>query len=281
MINIGVRAHDFGKRNVVDLSNKLSGYGFNSIQLALKKAILGIDKTNGILSPGMGNYIRDTFKMNNINISVLGCYINPVHPDKDIRNEHLNSFIDHIKFASSFGCKVVGTETGSTLPNCGFTEDIYLETTFIDFIESIKVLVDVAERFGIIVAIEGVADKHVIHNHERMMRVLEYIPSPNLGIIYDPVNFLSNDNLNKSDDLMKEAFELFSHKMVSIHVKDYVIKDGKKDGTIPSGKGLLNYELLLNLIKKHRPYIDVLLENSGPETITQSLKFIQHIGGKI
>ncbi|QEN04317.1 sugar phosphate isomerase/epimerase [Thiospirochaeta perfilievii] len=281
MLNIGVRAHDFGKLSVSDLSDRISKYGFNSIQLALKKAIDGIDDVNGILSPGMGNYIRDKFYKNGINISVLGCYINPVHPNMDIRKRHLDSFVEHIRFASSFGCSIVGTETGSTLPNCGFTQDIYKESTFIDFIESLKVLVEAGEKFGVTVAIEGVADKHTIFSHERMMRVLELIPSPNLGIIYDPVNFLPNDKLDKSDELMIEAFQLFSHKMVAIHAKDYVIKNGVKDGTIPSGKGRLNYELLFSLINKHKPYIHTLLENNGPDTIEDSFNFIKKLGVRL
>lgn len=274
MINIGFRAHDLGKLDIEILSNKIASYGFTSIQLALKKAVDFVQDDYGLLSPGMGNYIRNHFSKNGIDISVLGCYINPVHPHPETRELHINRFIEHIKFCRSFGCSIVGTETGSTLPNCGFTEDIYLEETFQDFLETLKRLVKVAEQFGVIVAIEGVADKHTIHSHERMLRVFEAINSPNLGMIYDPVNFLPNDKIDQSDDLMREAFELFSHKMVAIHAKDYIVKDGIKDGTIPSGKGFLNYPLLFELIKKYKPYCHVLLENNTPKTIEDSLKFI-------
>lgn len=277
MLNIGVRAHDFGKMHVQQLSEQIWEYGFSGIQLALKKAIIDIEDDQGKLSPGMGRYFRKQFARNDIDISVLGCYINPVHPDRTEREKSLFRFKEHLLYARDFGCSIVGTETGSPNPDCSFTEDIYREETFQDFIATMKVLVAAAEKAGAIVAIEGVADKHTIHSHERMLRVLELIPSPHLGIIYDPVNFLPASRAGESDRLMIEAFELFSHKMVAVHAKDYVMKDGRKDGTLPAGRGELNYPLLFDLIKHYKPWISVLLENSKPETMAESVEFINGV----
>lgn len=274
MINIGVRAHDFGSLPIDLLSGKAAGFGFTSIQLALNKALPGFEKNLGKLSPGLGNYIRDNLRQKGINVSVLGCYINPVHPDQQLREDALNRFSEHIHFCRDFGCSIVGTETGTT-------ERFQSEETFQQFITSLKPLVSAAERAGVIVGIEGVADKDTIHSHERMLRVLELIPSSNLGVIYDPVNFLPNERLSESDALMEEAFELFSHRMVAVHAKDYQIIEGKKDGTLPSGKGLLNYPLLFDLIKNYKPWIHVLLENNTPETMTETVNFINKIKGEI
>ena len=277
MLNIGVRAHDIGKMSPSALSEKIESYGcFNNIQLALKKAINGFDDNMGNLSPGMGNYYRDLFAVHRINISILGCYINPVHPDLKIREQSLRRFVEHLTYARSFGCSIVGTETGSPLPDSGFTEEIYKEKTFQDFIISLKFLVKEAEKTGTVVAIEGVADKNCIYSHERMKRTLELIPSPNLGIIYDPVNFLPSESIGESDKLMEEAFEMFANKIVAVHAKDFIVIDGKKDGTLPAGKGLLNYPLLFDLIKKYKPWTHVLLENNTPETIKETIKFIKN-----
>ena len=232
MMNIGVRAHDFGKLIPEELSDKISSYGFKSIQLALKKAVSGFEGGYGSLSPGLGNHLRNCFAKNEIEISILGCYINPIHPDLKIREKSLNSFIEHLSYARSFGCSIVGTETGSPNPDSSFTEKIYEEETFQDFISSLTFIVKAAEKTGTIVAIEGVADKNCIFSHERMKRTMELIPSPNLGIIYDPVNFLSSERAGESDRLMIEAFELFAHKMIAVHAKDYKMIDQKKDGTL-------------------------------------------------
>ena len=270
MFNIGVRAHDFGKMPVTALAEKIQSFEFSSIQLALKKALTDFEDDAGRLSPGLANYIRDRFNTRGINIAVLGCYINPVHPDPDLRDLQLNRFEEHLKYCRDFGCSVVGTETGSS-------EDIYNEETFQEFISSLKRLVTTAEKTGVIVGIEGVADKHTIFSHERMMRVLEIIQSPCLGVIYDPVNFLPNNRLSEANYLMEEAFELFANRMLVIHAKDYTVTEGKKDGTLPAGRGFLDYELLFDLIRHYKPWIHVLLENNSADTLDGAVNFIKSI----
>jgi len=273
-INWGFRAHDIGRYPVRTLAEKISDMGFHHIQLALKKAVSGVDASFGSLSPGMGQLIASELGKKDIRVSVLGCYINPVHPDPVVRKDHLDRFIEHLTYARDFGCAIVGTETGSPRQGLDYHED-----TFKLFLESLEILVEAAEKTGAIVAIEGVADKDTIHSHERMMRTLEHIPSPSLGVIYDPVNFLPYARSSECDALMEEAFSLFGHKMVAIHAKDYILEDGRVNTAIPSGKGLLNYPLLLELIRKHKPMIPVLLENNRPETVEDTISFINALGG--
>ena len=275
-INWGFRAHDIGRFPVADLAAKVAEMGFRHIQLALHKAVSGIDASYGSLSPGMGQMMVREFLKRDIRVSVLGCYINPVHPDREARKNHLSRFIEHLKYCRDFGCSVVGTETGSPTGD-GSGEGILLEETFLDFLSSLRILVEAAEKMGTIVGIEAVADKDSIHSHERMKRTLDMIPSPNLGVIYDPVNLLPFERASECDSLMEEAFELFADRMVAVHAKDYVMEPDRVDTTVPSGRGLLNYPLLLRLIRKHKPMIPVLLENNRPETIDQTIDFVNRI----
>ena len=279
-INWGFRAHDMGRMSAHELALKISEKGFHNIQLALQKAISGIDATYGSLSPGMGQLIGSEFHRREITISVLGCYINPVHPDKEIRETGLKRFVEHLTYCRDFGCSVVGTETGS--PQSGGAADgsIYTEELFQVFITSLRVLVEAAEKTGSIVAIEGVADKDSIHSHERMQRALEMIRSPNLGVIYDPVNFLPFDRASESDNLMREAFQMFGDKMVAIHAKDYLLEEDRVNTTVPSGQGMLNYQLLLDLVREYKPMIPVLLENNTPETIDGTIGYINQFSRK-
>ncbi len=278
MLNPGIRAHDLGKQPVMKLADAVARYGVRHIQLALGKAVPEFGEDRGRLSPGAGHYIRDGFASRGITISVLGCYINPVHPDPDERENALSRFKEHLLYARSFGCSVVGTETGSPLPDCRYSDRIYREDCFQDFLNSLRILVDTAEKTGTIVGIEGVADKHCIHSHERMKRTLEAIPSPNLGIIYDPVNFLPVNRISESNALMEEAFRMFAPRIVAIHAKDYSVKDnGHIDKTLPAGRGELDYPLLMDLIRHYKPWCPVLLENNSPATLPDCLDFIKKI----
>ena len=103
MLQLGLRAHDYGKNVPPEkLAEILYQYRPDSIQLALAKA-LSDAPSYGNFSPGYARKVRQTLEKSQISIAVLGCYINPVHPDADIRESQLRIFEDHLRFARDFG----------------------------------------------------------------------------------------------------------------------------------------------------------------------------------
>ncbi|WP_253205499.1 sugar phosphate isomerase/epimerase family protein [Clostridium estertheticum] len=276
---IGGRAHDFGKLPVAQLAAKVSKQGYSYVQLALSKAIYGIDCSFGKLSPGLGNYIRDSFKKENVQIAVLGCYINHIHPDIQKRRVEIDRFKEHIRFARDFGCSIVGTETG-TLKVDGLSDyDNESESAFETLIESLKELICEAEKFGVIVGIEG-GKNEVVSTPQRMRRVLDLIPSNNLQVIYDPTNYISILNFKDQNDLIKDAFNLFGDRMVILHAKDFVVCDNKIN-IVAAGMGSLNYELILKLIKQRKPFINILLEDIKEVDMDGSIKFIEQLYNRV
>ena len=276
---LGGRAHDFGKLPVEKLALIVSKQGYSYIQLALSKAIDGIDTSLGKLSPGMANYIRDIFKNQNVGIAVLGCYINPIHPNIDERKKQINRFKEHIRFARDFGCSIVGTETGSLKVDDSSDYDNESKSAFETLIYSLREIVKEAERFGVIVGIEG-GKNEVVSTPQRMRKILNLIPSNNLQVIYDPTNYLSACNFIDQDEIIKEAFKLFGDRMVVLHAKDFVIENGEII-IVAAGKGDLNYELILKLIKERKPYIYILLEDIKEEDMDGSMRFITEIYNRV
>ena len=274
-MKIGVRCHDVIHSNLDELAQKVQEKNLTGVQFALTKVNVGFKPTKGCITPGMAKYIRDTFSKHNVNISILGCYINLAHPEDRELNELLDSFKEYIRFAREFGCSIIGTETGALNKEYVYGPENNTEEAFQRTLNSIKILVEEAEKFGVIVGIEGVA-KHVINTPERMKRVLDNVDSNNLQVIFDPVNLINENNYDKQDDLIRKSFELFGDRIVAIHAKDYVYEDGEiKLAAI--GKGQFNYPLLLSLIKEKKPYIDVLLESTTPEDIDEGIIYLTKI----
>lgn len=271
-MRLGVRGHDIVHHNFEELVEKTNEKNLKSIHLALKKIETGFQITDGSMTPGMAKYFKSIFNKFNIDVSILGCYINLANPDDDELNELLKKFEEHIRFARDLGCSIVATETGALNREYVYTPQNNSEEAFQRTLNSVKVIVEEAEKFGVIVAIEGVS-KHVINTPERMKRVLDNINSNNLQVIFDPVNLINEENYKNQDDLIKRSFELFGDRIVAIHVKDFLYEDGEiKLASI--GKGSLNYKLLLSLIKERKPYIDIIMENTTEEDIDESIKYI-------
>ena len=281
MLRIGLRAHDYGKNvSPEELAEMLVPYKPASIQLALAKALSGVPGPGG-LSPAYARDIKNIFEKRGISIAVLGCYINPVHPDPEIREKHLRRFEEHLRFALDFGCPVVGTETGSCNGDCSFHPDTEKPETFDLLCKSLERLIKTAEKCGSIVAIEAVADQHTVSSIEKMRSVLRRFASPSLKVIYDPVNLIPQAGLPESGlfqnqkDFFAEAFAAFGDEIVAIHAKDFRMEGNVKIGTLPAGTGELDYPALLQLLAERKPGIDILLENSSPDTGKQAIAFLR------
>ncbi|MDR0644079.1 MAG: sugar phosphate isomerase/epimerase [Treponema sp.] len=275
MFNFGLRAHDYGKQTPPEkLAETLSQYKPASIQLALSKALSDAPKDGG-LSSGYAHAIRRIFERKDIAISVLGCYINPVHPNADTREKLLRRFEEHLCYAPDFGCSLVGTETGSRNPDCSFHPDTAKPETFDLLCASLERLLKTAEKRGTIIGVEAVADQHTISSIELMKRLLDLFPSPCLKVIYDPVNLVPLSGLSETQEaFFNRAFDAFGDRIAAIHAKDFRMEKKANDvsalkiNSLPAGTGDMDYKTFLSLIAQKKPGVDILLENSAPETIS-------------
>ena len=276
MLQLGLRAHDYGK-NVTpqELAENLFKFKPDSIQLALSKALSGAPGC-GNFSPGYARKVRQILENKQISIAVLGCYINPVHPDKDIRESQLRLFEDHLRYARDFGCALVGTETGSKNADCSFHPDTEKPETFDLLCSSLERLLKTAEKSASCVAIEAVAFHHTISTIEKMSEVLRRFNSPALKVIYDPVNLIPAEGLAETQQrFFARAFNAFGGDIAAIHAKDFRMDKNKKNGALNIGAGDLDFDALLKIIMEKKPGIDILLEDTSPATGAQSMEFIR------
>jgi L-ribulose-5-phosphate 3-epimerase len=187
----------------------------------------------------------------------------------------LDRFKEHIRYARDFGCSIVGTETGNVNAEIVYTEDNFSEQPFLEVVESVKELVVEAEKFGVIVGIEG-GINHPIHTPQRMKRLLDSVPSNNLQVIFDPANFISLHNYQNQESVYQEAFDLFGDRIVIMHAKDLLLEENKMK-FVPAGKGLLNYNVIFKLLKDKKPYLNIILEETTVPYIEETVAYINKI----
>ena len=276
-MRIGIRAHDMEEAPLDELIANIHKKGFHCTQLALSKAIHDFKVGIGTMTPGLAMYIRELCVENKVDIAVLGCYLNLCHPDPVKHAEIVEKYKAHIRFASILGCGVVGTETGAVNAEYTYEPANHSEEALEIFIKNLRPIVEYAEKMGVIVAIEPVY-KHIVCNLKRAKKVLEAIDSPNLQIIFDPVNLLYTGNLDKQDEIIEEAFDLLNDDIAVIHCKDYKVDEEKNElVSIPSGQGGFNYPLLMKKIKEYKPYVHISLENTKPENAIATREFLEKL----
>jgi sugar phosphate isomerase/epimerase len=281
-MHIGIRAHDIGRLPATELAQRVAAKGLSCVQLAVNKAIAEINLVpgRGDLTPGLAWSIDRAFAAAQVQIAVLGCYINLSHPDPAARAPLMAYFKEHLRYARDFGCAIVGTETGSLNGDWSFHPDNQGEEAFKALVPRVAELVQEAERFGVIVGIEGVAS-HVLNSPARIRRLLDEVGSGNLQVIFDPVNLLSVQNHREQERVLKESFDLFGDRIAVVHAKDFIPEGGtlRQVRTGGGGMGQLRYDILLPWLRQRKPGIAVLLEEASEGTAEECVAYMKAHAG--
>lgn len=274
-MQLGIRLHDTKNLPLEERLIEVNKQGFSCVHLALSKVIRENSVAPEALTPGYAMFLKRLFSEKRLDIAVLGCYLNLANPDPDKLKEITEKYKAHIRFASLLGCGVVGTETGAPNVEYKYEPACHSEDALELFIRNLRPVVEYAEKMGVIFAIEPVW-KHIVYNPARARRVLDEIGSPNLQIILDPVNLLDISNYEHQVEIVEEAVDLLGEDVAVVHIKDYVIKDGKLD-SVAAGTGNMNYSAIMKFIKGRKPYIHTTLENTVPDNAVQARKYIQKL----
>lgn len=279
IMRIGIRAHDVAYAPLDELIPNIHKQGFHCMHIALTKSIKEFKPGVETMTPGLAMYIKELCAENKVDVAVLGCYLNLCNPNPEKHKEIVEKYKAHIRFAGILGCGVVGTETGAVNEEYKYEPANHSDEALQCFIDNLRPIVKYAEQFGVIVAIEPVW-KHIVNTVERARKVLDAIDSPNLQIIFDPVNLLYVGNIDKQDEIIEKAFELLLKDIAVVHCKDYVV-EGDELKSIAAGTGGLNYPLLLKKIKEYKPYVHCTLENTVPENAVATREFMEKLYAEV
>lgn len=271
-MQVGIRLHDVAKGTIEQRAHTAREQGFSCAHIALSK-LCDYKMTLPELTPGWAMYLRKVFAKEDVDIAVLGCYLNLATPDKEALLKNQEIYKAHLRFASILGCGVVGTETGAPNTEYKFEEACHTEEALQTLITNLRPVVQCAESAGVILALEPVY-KHIMWNPKQTRKVLDAIDSPNLRIIFDPVNLLDVSNYERREEIFAEAMETFGDEIAMIHLKDFTVGEGKLI-SCAAGTGMMNYDSILKFAKQHKPYVHATLEDTKPENAVQAREFIE------
>lgn len=271
-MQLGIRLHDTTKLSFEERIADVHNLGFACGHLALGKVIDEFPTTDEAMTPGLAMYVKNVFAKNQVDIAVLGCYLNLADPNKEQLAKAVHRYMAHIRFASWLGCGVVGTETGCPNEEYKFCPECRTEEALQLFIDRVRPVVKYAEQMGVVLAIEPVYT-HIVSDPKRARRVLDEIDSPNLQIIFDPVNMLHVENYQNRQAIIEEAIDLLGEDIAMVHLKDFVVTENGLR-SVGCGLGEMDYTSVLKFMKERKPFIHATLEDTVPENNQQVKNFI-------
>lgn len=282
-MKIGVRGHDFGRYSIQDFPKVIKESGFECVQLAPVKAISGISSFADITEKAIYE-IGESFTKENIEITVLGCYIEPSISDISQRLSNIDIFKQNLIYAKQIDVPYVATETTHLYPNA--TEN-QRETAYKNLLDSTLRIVEQAENLGVNVAIEPVAE-HTLNTPELAYRLITDVNSDKLKIIFDPVNMILPNTWYEQEDIFTRYFNLLGDYICVIHAKDttfskdtispqesYKGEEGKVWANI--GTGVVNYGMIMTYLKEKHPNIRILREVAKMDSYKQDLEKLKEL----
>ncbi len=278
-MNIGIRLHDTAGTTLAEHLAAAKAQGFTCVHIAMSKVIPGFKMSDApaLLTDELADEVRALLDANGQTCVLLGCYLNLCSPDLESHEKTVEIYKAHLRFAKRMGALLVGTETGA--PNTGYKTcpACFTEEALQLFIDRATPVVRYAEEVGQLFAIEPVI-RHIVSTPERCERVLNAIASPNLRVILDAVNLLSEDNVADAKAIIADGIVRLGSRTSLLHMKDFIPCTEERaaavKATVPNtdifsnvvscacGLGNMDYRPLVALAKERG--IPMTLENTNP-----------------
>ncbi len=250
-MKIGVRGHDFGRKSIEELPKYIKSFDFSEVHFAPTKALEGINTFDDITDKVLYNCC-ESFKKNNVDLGVYGCYVEIGLLDKEKRLEQVNKFLKGIEHNKILGAKVIGTET-TPFPLNGKGRQKAYECVK----DSVLRMAEKAEKENIDFAIEPVA-LHTIDSPEITQQLIEEVNSNRLKIIIDSVNLFTVDNIINQKKIISDCFKYFGDKVTTLHIKDVTLVGERNRTTLNLvndtfkweviGEGIVDYDYIFSLL---------------------------------
>ena len=281
MLQIGIRLHDVNSGCAEELQTlearaaKAREEGFCCVHLAPQKVMKGISYDPSAMTEGLGTYFKRVFQKNDLDIAVLGCYLNLAHPDEVKMRDIKARYYGNMRVAALCGAAMVGTETGAPNAEYKLDRNTHTQEALNTFMHNLEDVVRVAEDYGVTLAIEPVWN-HIVYTPSLALHVIHSIGSRNLRVIFDPVNLLCMENVDDRESVFADAMDKLGEHIAMVHIKDFIRQDGKLV-SVAAGTGEMDYTSILRYLKAYKPYVQISLENTCNDNAVASRELIERV----
>ena len=272
-MKIGVRAHDFGRREIGEMAGLLHDEEYEAAQLALPKAFMDIESYDDI-TPEKLEQIRTSFEKQNIDIAVFGCYMDLGNPDENVRRYAVDTLKKSMTWAKELGAHVVGTETAYPRLNWELRQQWKLF-----MMDSILRVMEEAVRVDMPLAIEPVW-WHPLEDLETTMEVLEKVgDAAHLRMIFDASNLLKHPETTDQDACWTRWLDAVGDVIDVMHIKDFSLDRRKIYQPEALGAGVMDYTAISRWLEKQEREIYLLREEMNLLFAKEDIAFMRSLGG--
>ena len=209
-----------------------------------------------------------------ISMATLSGTFNMSHPSVDVRRAGLRRLEAVASRAGQLGTSVVTLCTGSRDPDDMWRRhgDNQTPEAWEDLVASVGKALEIAQLHDLTLAVEPEVC-NVVDSAAKGRRLLDEMGSARLKIIMDGANLFHGGELPRMGEILDEAFELLGGEIVLAHAKD-LDRDGQA-GHVAAGKGLLDYDHYLRLLKQVGFDGPLILHGLAEDEVSECVEFLR------
>ena len=239
------------------LFDSIAAVGFEAVQLAFcNVAECGFTAADHIeipeaVSPDALTAIKKAARDTGLVIGAVNGTWNMAHSDKAIREEGLRRFDGFLAAVAELECPIVSLCSGtrSSVNLWQYDEATSRPDAWDDCLDSMRRAAALAEKYGIVLAIESEAS-NVIDSPEAARRIMDEVGSANLKMILDAANLFhaGKARVENVRPTLDKAMEYFGRDIVLAHGKDIHAGDGID--FCGTGFGIVDFRYMIDGLKK-------------------------------
>ncbi|MCR5535852.1 MAG: sugar phosphate isomerase/epimerase [Succinivibrio sp.] len=271
MVDIGVRAHDYGKHEPELLAQLIAADGFNAVQLAIPKAIKGIEDIREVDEACLKR-IDSAFRAAGVSIKVLSAYQDLSNPDPAVRESALETQLKTVECAHALNVPFIASES-----TFGAITQSEREEAFPHVVALIKKVVAHGRELNVAYAIESV-HCHCLNSLELMAQLhYEVRDSTYLKLCFDPANQIIFRRLTQQDEIYARWFAEFEPLIEVMHLKDFRLDPDDGYHPVALGTGQMRFDKVREYLK-HTTHLPVLIrEEQDPQHGKEDTAFIRQL----
>ncbi len=246
-MHIGILTNTFDTTSPHDTVRAVKRQGITHVQLELPS--VGLSPMPNHFAHTDAHHIASVFASAGITIAAVSGTFNMIHPDASHRAQGLRQLEVLAGVCTALGAPAITLCTGTrdTTSMWRWHANSYTDDAWRDLVVSMRAAARIGETHGVTMAFEPEVNNSVDSAH-KARQLLDEIGSPRLKVVMDGANVFHTGELPRMRDVLEETFALLGNFIALAHAKD-LDHDGDA-GHLPAGKGLLDYDLYLALLRR-------------------------------
>ena len=271
-MQLGIFAKTFLRPTLEGVFDAVVKHGLSLVQLNFSCA--GLPNLPERVEPDLLEKIRRETAARNITLVALSGTFNMIHPDPKARREGLDRFPVLAAACREFGIPAISLCTGTRDPEDMWRHhpDNQTPEAWRDLTNSLSEALASAEKYDVTLGVEPEVS-NVVNSPAQARRLLDEMKSPHLKVIMDGANLFATGKLPYMREVLEEAFDLLGHDIIIAHAKD-LDHDGEA-GHLAAGKGLLDYDFYMRLLKQAEFNGPLLLHGLAESEVEESVGFLR------